>query len=400
MRRGAWHQVGHNGQKIVTELLDVGIGVGAIISPKDLAFENAKAYSELYRDRGAGVLLDPQFYEPEFTDGKISSYPTFEFRKSLMSLGTLSAGEKEKLATALQQENADVGADAIIAPAVPYEAARPDIVELNKQLFEVAKSVGDYLGIPTYATVVLGQSSTTEDVAQTILSNATAAPADGWYFAFEFASERLPTDIEAVYRYCSSGLTLACTGKPVLHACAGPLANLAFGSGARGAGIGIWQNLWGFERSRWQPSTGQGGGGDAPPRFFSTSIWGTIVYPDEVLQLPLPLREKLLSHTPHSEVISGSSALPWQKREASKHLVHAIAAETTPLAEGANAKSAMESTVQSLQFANALLDEARKSGIPLRDNQTGYQSAWTAAGTRALAQNSEDYEWLATLGGP
>ena len=50
----------------------------------------------------------------------------------------------------------------LIAPAIPYEAARPDITQLNARLFLAAKAAGDALSIPTYATVVLGSSVTNE----------------------------------------------------------------------------------------------------------------------------------------------------------------------------------------------------------------------------------------------
>lgn len=399
MRRGAWHQCGHNGQKLVGELMQAGLGVGAIISPKDLALDNAREYSTEYRALGKGVLFDPQFYEPEFAAGKLGTYPTSAFRQSIGALGALQPSAMTALTQALETENRELGSDAVIAPAIPYEAARPDIVALNSRLFDAAKAAGDAIGIPTYATVVLGHSATTAGVAHGILSSATALSADGWYYAFEFdAQERLPTDVEAVYRYCTAGLTLACTGKPVLHACAGPLANISFGSGARGVGIGIWQNLWGFTRSKFQPSSGQGGGGDAPPRYFSAPLWGTIVHPDETLQLTGPLPGQVMQHSPYSQNLA--PGIPWSKRDASKHLVHMIATATDPLAQMLNARQAMAAAVAALRSANALHTAIRNAGIQLRDSTDTYQSAWAAAGTRMLAQNNDDYDWLELSGGP
>lgn len=399
MRRGAWHQCGHNSQKLVGELMQAGLGVGAIISPKDLALDNAKEYSTEYRALGKGVLFDPQFYEPEFAVGKLGTYPTSAFRQSIGALGALQPSAMTALTQALETENRELGSDAVIAPAIPYEAARPDIVALNSRLFDAAKAAGDTIGIPTYATVVLGHSATTAGVAHGILSNATALNADGWYYAFEFdAQERLPTDVEAVYRYCTAGLTLACTGKPVLHACAGPLANISFGSGARGVGIGIWQNLWGFTRSKFQPSSGQGGGGDAPPRYFSSPLWGTIVHPDETLQLTGPLPGQVMQHSPYSQNLA--PGIPWSKRDASKHLVHMIATATDPLAQMLNARQAMTAAVAALRSANALHTAIRNAGIQLRDSTDTYQAPWAAAGTRMLAQNNDDYDWLELSGGP
>jgi hypothetical protein len=401
MKRGAWHQCGALNQKFILEMLQAGTGVGAILSPKDLAYEKAQEYSEKYRDIGAHVLLDPQFYEPDFSEGKLSTYPIAELRQSVAALGALSGPSLANLSTALHTENQRLCTSAVVAPAIPYEAARPDIAQLNARLFVAAKKAGDALGIPTYATVVLGNSITTAQVAQTILSHATALNADGWYYAVEFDSaERLPTDVEAVFRYCSAGLTLACTGKPVLHAYAGPLAGLAFGSGARAAAIGFWQNLWGFTRSRFQSSNGQGGGGDAPPRFFSTPLWGTIVYPDEVLQIPAHLQSAILHHSPYSTPVSPVTAAAWQKWDSYRHMVHKIVEYTNPLSRSTDAQQAMRTVVTDLGSANALHQQVQSAGLVLRDGSNAYQPAWAAAGTRMLADMASDYTWLQLQGGP
>jgi len=170
----------------------------------------------------------------------------------------------------LHKLNHDVGASAVLAPALVYEAGRPDIVELNAKLFSVAKSVEDYLGLPTWATLVLGTSVTTADqTIDAIVSDATALTAAGWYFAFEFSESGIPCAHSSILRFCNAGLILGCTGKPVLHAFSGPLGLLSPCFGATAIGVGHSQNLWQFTRERWQPSDGGGGGGgDAPPRFF------------------------------------------------------------------------------------------------------------------------------------
>ena len=113
-------------------------------------------------------------------------------------------------------------------------------------------------------------------------------------------------------------MTLACTGRPVLHAYAGPLGLLSFGFGASAVGIGHSQNLWKFTRVRWQPTVAQGGGGDAPPRFFSTALWGTIIYPDETIQLSVNLRTQILTQSPFSAPVA--SNVEWTRWDSGKHL--------------------------------------------------------------------------------
>jgi hypothetical protein len=399
MRRGAWHQCGHQSQILIGELMQAGVGVGAILSPKDLSLDNARRYAEQYRSLGMGILFDPQFYQPEFAAGRLGTYPTLAFRQSIGALGALPPGAIAGLAQAIEDENRELGSDAVIAPAIPYEAARPDIIDLNALLFEAAKAAGDAIGIPTFSTVVLSDSATNEGVVSNILSSATALNADGWYFGFEFdAQQRLPTDSGAVYRYCSAGLTLAGTGKPVLHAYAGPLSLVAYGAGARAVGLGIWQNLWGFTRSRFQQRLGSGGGGDAPPRYFSAPLWGTVIYPDEFQLLAPPLRAQITQHSPYSQNISPGVA--WSKRLSQKHMIHILVEQTNILAQMVNARQAMNSAVATLNSAAAIHSAIRASGIRLKDNTDTYQSPWASAGATSIIQNSNDYDWLEMVGGP
>src|SRR5690606_4480549 len=127
--------------------------------------------------------------------------------------------------------------------------------------FRAAKAAGDNLGLPTIATILIGHSATAStQLVEQVLSYATALNSDGWYFGFEFQADRVPAEVEPVSICINSGLILASTGKPVLHAYAGPMSLLSFAFGATATGIGHNQNLWQFSRERWLPAE-QGGGG-------------------------------------------------------------------------------------------------------------------------------------------
>jgi hypothetical protein len=297
-----------------------------IVSPKDLAHDKAIEHATQYRADGADLLLDPQFYVPESTAGKIGTYPTAAFRQSITTLGAVTERDLDGLARALEDENRKFNTSAVIAPALPYEAARPDIVALNSKLFRAAKKAGNAIGVPTYGTVAISQTLSNMELVEKALSGATAEEADGWYSTFEFKEERLPTDVDDVFRFANASLTLACTGAPVLHAFAGPLSILSFGSGATGTAVSFWKNLWGFNRERWKESADQqGGGGNAPPRYFSVPLWGTIVYPDETLLIDRELRREIMQglFRPHRArscmgqvgVLSAPAALRGQQRD-------------------------------------------------------------------------------------
>ena len=393
MRRGPWHQCGDRSQKLVEEQLQQGVGVGVILSPRDLTRPRALDYAQKYRALGAQVLLDHQFYVPDFTNQRLNSYPISKFRAAVSSLNAISADDLTEIANELRIDNQEIGADAVIAPAIVYEAGRTDIVQLNDRLFTVARTIGDQLHIPVYATVVLGRSVTASD--QTIsaaLGQASALNADGWYFAFEFEDERIPSSREAVRRCCSAGLTLACTGKPVLHAYAGPLGLLSFGFGATGVALGHSQNLWKFTRDRWQPTMGQGGGGDAPPRFFSSRLWGTIIYPDETQQLPTAIRQQVLTMSPFSTQVG--SSLPWTRWDSGKHLVNVLGRVFAQIAQNTNARENVQQAIQTLQGAVQLHQTIQQNGIFLADSTNAYQLNWQNAAADFLQGSQSDFDYL------
>jgi hypothetical protein len=157
MRRGAWHQFGDRSQKLAAEQLANGAGVGIILSVRDLSRDNAIDYARLYHNLGAHVLIDQQFYNPEYSNQLLRTYPISKYRASISKLTQISDSDLIDFATMLRLDNGDTKADGLIAPAVTYKAARQDIVEFNKRLFVEAKQVGDDLGIPTYATVILSE---------------------------------------------------------------------------------------------------------------------------------------------------------------------------------------------------------------------------------------------------
>lgn len=396
MRRGAWHQCGDRSQKLVEEQLQNGAGVGVVISPRDLSRDNAIQYAASYRAEGAEVLIDQQFYVPDFTNPKLESYPISTFRASVSSLNRISDQDLIEFANQLRIDHQALAAHGLIAPAVVYEAGRADIIQLNARLFGAAKQVGDQLSIPTYATVVLGRSVASSDqTIHPILSQVTALNSDGWYFGFEFEDERVPSSRDSIRRCCSAGLTLACTGKPVLHAYAGPLGLLSYAFGATGAAVGHSQNLWRFTRERWQPTGVQGGGGDAPPRFFSTTLWGTIIYPDETVRLPAALRAQVLTHSSFSGPVN--SNLNWERWDSGKHLVYMLATTYAQTAAVTNARLNAQGAMARLQQAVALHQTIRQNGVFLGDNTSAYQENWRLALQDLLTSNAQDFDYLDLL---
>lgn len=398
MKRGGWHQMGYNSQKMIDEALANGCGVGAILSPRYLNYDATQKYAAKYRDSGASVLLDPEFYVPGTEVGKVHTYPSAELRSSVSEFLKISDADIEELSNAIEQENKAIGATAVLAPAVPYEAARDDLVELNRRLFVAAKQVGDAIGIPTYATVVVGSTATTPELVSEMLSGPTQLDADGWYFHYEFSEGRLPNNENEIYSFCIAGLTLACTDKPILNSSVGPLSILSFAIGASATAVTFRQNLWGFERAKWEAPPESGGGGGAPARFFSASLWGTIVQPDEVSLLPAELREAVLTHTEHSAPVAAAPLLPWKKWDSYKHMVQILIDTANSHAALKNSRGAATAASAMLMRACKLHADIAKAGYRLKDETDSYQAPWLNALQRVIEDRKDDYAWLRALG--
>lgn len=390
MKRGVWHQCGDRSQKLAADQLEAGVGVGVIISPRDLAMHKAKEYSESYRSLGADVLFDSQFCVPDAILGKLDSYFSARHRKAISELHKISDRDLDDLSTKIHDISQELGVAAVVAPAVPYDAGRPDITGVNRSLFAAAKSAARTLQLPVYATAVFGRSTTQTDVSlNDAISAATSLNADGWYFAFEFAEERLPTSRNEVSRCCLAGLRLASTGKPVLHAFAGPPGLLSPAFGATAVGIGHNQNLWKFTRTRWEEATGQGGGGDAPARHFSIPLWGTIIDPDELALLTPELRNAVVSDSPFRK--------PWDRWQANKHLVHCLGSTLTELFKERAFGKLKKRAVKHLDGSVALHRRIADEGIELKDDTYAYQANWRWAIHNLHENRADDFDYLSLL---
>jgi hypothetical protein len=396
MKRGAWHQLGWNHQKMVIEQLQNGAGVGVILSPRDLSYLKAMEYVPQYKTEGASVVLDPQWHIPGFSNTQFAEYPTADLRASITNLVAVTDSEMSMLKNQIVSENSALSTDAVIAPAVLYAAGRNDIVQLNARLHAAACDAAAALGVPCYGTAFLGKSITSsQHLVDSTLSSITSLNCDGWYFGFQFPDERIPSSTDAVYRCLQAALLLVQTGKPVLHGYAGPLGILSFAAGCTAAASGPSQKQWKFCQERWEESPDIGGGGNAPARYFSRNLWGTIVFPDETA---------LLSHNVLAQVLTPSPFAPnplpatWGKTNATKHLAFTICKGIESVANNSAPASCRQAAQAILDTAVTLhKDILQTYGITLKDETAAYQANWRSALAILEQKHGDDFEFLAML---
>lgn len=393
MKKGPWHQLGGNSQKVALDLLGRGAGVGVVISPKDLSLEAARKNAVRFRDLSADILVDHQFYNSSFNHKNLNSYFEKDYRRSLSNL-KLSSLDLSDLSKQLEKSLRPLSVAGVVSPALKYQAGRAEISEVNARLFSAAKSVGNVLGVPTYATVTIDRSSTDSiSSIESLLSDATGLDSDGWYYSFEFGEKRVPLSMDKVSMFCAAGLKLRITGKPVFHAFAGPMSILSYAFGVTATGIGYSQNLWQFSDERWQKPLVQRKNPKRPlRRFFSRNLWGTLVYPNEIAILDDALRHEALNTTEFAPLFENLN-MPWDKRNADRHLVLSICQEVTDICLLKTPADCGQYAVKKLTRASQLYKKI-KGNRKLRDNSDGYHKNWIDALEKFMKSSRDDLEYL------
>ncbi len=401
MRQGVWHQVGHNLHLRTLAVVKAGIGEGSILSSGDATYDSHKKTAKLLRSAGSQVLIDTQFHTPSLTNPRIETYPYNKYRLALT--GQLRAGQPQldSLAETLEEVNRELRTVAILAPSLIYEPSRPDIVDLNSELFSTAKLVGDSLGTPTIATVGIDSAVAASSIElDNILGHCTSLGADGFYLCYEFPSKLFRATVSDILTFSKTCLKLAACGVPLIHGYAGPLSLLSVGCGAQSVALSPFLSMWAFTKQRLEPSTG-GGDGSQPRRFFSTTLWSRIAIPDDLFFVPQASVSGLLQiHSPFSNVLANSdlSVVKWTKGDSEAHAVWAMGDVLNSLLALKNYRQIARQVIQGLQVAQEWHNHLRELNAHLKaQEETVYHQTWISALTRLLAENSDDFDFLELL---
>ncbi len=135
-----------------------------------------------------------------------------------------------------------------------------------------------------------------------------------------------------------------------------------------------------------------GRGGNAPARFFSGSLWGTIVYPDETSQLPAAIRSQVLTPSPFSATVA--SNLPWSRWDSGKHLVYILAQQISAMAAEKDPRENAAKAITVLDKAVALHSAIEQNNVFLTDNTNAYQANWKAALEDFLKDSQGDFDFF------
>ncbi|MBM7845370.1 hypothetical protein [Herpetosiphon giganteus] len=397
MKRGVWFQYGSGSQKIMLDLAKTGVGQGAVFSPRDISQNSMITNAKKLKKLGFELMIDQQYHIPSYSNKNLQSYSMNNHRNRISKLVEIDSDGLLSLQRDLLFINEKVGTNAVIAPAVIYEASDDKITDLNEKLFKAAKQVGDNLGIPTYASIIIGRSAVISDSnIMALLSDITRLNADGWYFSFEFSDEKMPSNPDEIYSFLKAGLLLANTGKPLFHAFAGPLGLLSYAFGSTAVGVGQIKNLWQFTRSRWVVRTTKFIPKKHPPKFFSYPLWGNIVHPDETGNLIPILRSKILEYSPYSEQVE-KEIDNWPSPYPKKHLLYILSKQIEEIASKNNIRESAIYAIKKLNQSQKIQEEIINSYITIRDPLLKVQKNWLRGLNKYVQDMNDEFDYLGFL---
>ena len=155
---------------------------------------NAADYAQQYRALGASVLIDHQFYVPDFSNTKLASYPTNQFRDSISGLNQVNpqqlAGLRKRLIrfirrsplTALSHPRLYTKREGRTSLISTQGCSRPPRQWATRGDFQRMRR-----------SCWGGSATSSDSTLAGILGSATALDAAGWYFSYEFSPGRLPS---------------------------------------------------------------------------------------------------------------------------------------------------------------------------------------------------------------
>lgn len=410
MLRGVWHQFGSQTEIDAQEMLKDGVGEGAILSPMDLDYRQARGTALGLYQQKKGCLFDPQFYDPSWVNPASATYPTNTFRGDPRDLTNLSDAQKITICDAMKRLGEGLYLSGLIAPSLLYDAGSSHLLGINRTLFDSTRQAADSLQIPAIASVPIGPSLIVSDSEiSRVLSWVTSFGADAYYLLFDFDDERIPTDLEKLRRCAMACLSLAGQEKPVLFGFAGLTTLPIMAWGVTAVGIGPHKTLHQFRHRHFNQEfraqaaadrrNGASGGRPATLTYFSRALWTGLTCPDETALVAARLPEmasQIIAASPYaSTVIDDPATLNWTLDEAHKHFHWVIAQQVDDLLKTPSLLNRAKAVLDIIDAQISAWDLVMAGGVSVRRGPSlGYWSAWRKAIIAGINNHADEYDWL------
>lgn len=276
-----YFQLGYQDQTRALELLEAGVGAGAILSPRHLPNRLGRV-ADAVNALGRQVMVDPQLYNPNYQHSE--EYPV---------IGQTTIGEyggfrpSADFVCRLVDFQLDLGVTSVILPMPVLSAFSTEWIDGLRRTISYAQTHlstrgfgGDVLASLPLDYRLLEESK----VRQQILDRITALDVDGFYLACASPDDSVfPTRSAYLLGQMDFIFRLKQNRYKVILGYTSYSAMMFFPFGLDGFCSGGHSNRRRFAIEEWEGDVDdEEGRRNAPlPRYASLNLLGTLVYPDE-----------------------------------------------------------------------------------------------------------------------
>ncbi len=227
------------------EFIRANFASSVILSPRVYTREQIERHAQEIRSLDAGVLFDPQFYDPHTSREKLLSFPYWDG----LEFDT-NTFDDERISTfcerVLQYQRDTLNVSEALLPGRYTNTVTEEWLSMNYGFAESAARLD--LGIPLYSTLALGPDViANQESLDNILDEVTGYPVDGVYLVFRVPQDRFfIRDEGVIYNLLGSILSMRLNGKDVIIGYSNQQSLVFTAAGARRLASGNFRNTRSF----------------------------------------------------------------------------------------------------------------------------------------------------------
>lgn len=228
-----------------TEFIRANFASGVILSPRVYTREQIERHAQEIRKLDAGVMFDPQFYDPHTSREKLLSFPYWDgldFETSTFD-GARASTFCERV---LQYQRETLHVTEVLIPGRYANAVTEEWLAMHYEFAESAARLD--LGVPIYSTLALGPDIiANQESLDNVLDEVTGYPVDGVYLVFRIPQDRFFIRDEGVmYNLLGGVLSMRLNGKDVIMGYSNQQSLVFAAAGARRMASGNFRNTRSF----------------------------------------------------------------------------------------------------------------------------------------------------------
>jgi hypothetical protein len=348
------------------EFIRANLASAVVLSPRVYTREQIERHAQELRKLNAGVMFDPQFYDPQTGREKLLSFPYWDdldFETSTFDDACASTFCER----VLRYQTEMLCVTEALIPGRYTNSLSEEWLAMQHGFAETAARLD--LGIPIYSTVALGPDIIgSQESLDNVLDEVTGYPVDGVYFVFRAPQNRFFVGDEGViYNLLSAVLSMRLHGKDVIMGYANQQSLVFAAAGARRMASGNFRNTRHFNPeifAEQEETAMQRGVWFYHPRSLSDFRLESLRLAfrrgfGELFGPPCDYCRELLQ-------ASDPGSVRWGEREAFRHFLFEFGRQVVGF-EGHSQRAAIETARQVLGDSRACMEEFRSRAFVLGD---------------------------------